>query len=62
VIGLSYPGHVSIAIKLKYCPNGSYVLYKNEKYFSCDPTYIGAKCGVFMPDLAHLVPEIIDFM
>ena len=61
VIGLSYPTHVSLAVNLTSLPDGKYFLYKNLRYYHCDPTYIGAGCGVPMPEFENLIPKIIDF-
>jgi hypothetical protein len=60
-IALGYPGHVTLAVNLPETVNGSYVLHKGEKYFVCDPTYIGAKCGMLMPEFEKEKPEIIVY-
>lgn len=60
-IGLSYPTHVSLAVNLSACPNGKYISYNNLRYYHCDPTYLGAPCGVPMPEYENLAPKIIDF-
>ncbi len=61
VIALSYPTHVSLAVNLSSLPAGKYIAYKNLRYYHCDPTYIGASCGMPMPDFENVIPEIIDF-
>jgi hypothetical protein len=48
-VGLSYPGHVSVALK------------RSGKLVSADPTYIGAKLGDIMPQYLSLTPKIIKF-
>ncbi len=60
-IGLDFPGHVSLAVRLSKPFKGDYLTYKEHKYFICDPTFIGAKCGSLMPEYKDMNPEIIDF-
>jgi hypothetical protein len=60
-IALAYPGHVTLAVNLPETVKGSYVIYEGEKYFVCDPTYIGAKCGMLMPEFEKENPEIIAY-
>jgi hypothetical protein len=60
-IALAYPGHVTLAVNVPGMEEGSYVTYKGEKYFVCDPTYIGAECGMLMPDLRKENPELIIY-
>lgn len=50
VIGVDYPGHVCTAVKFNSPMEGDYILYENEKYTICDPTYIGAYIGMCMPE------------
>ena len=40
-IALAYPGHVTLAVNVEGVTEGSYVTYQGERYFVCDPTYIG---------------------
>lgn len=56
VIGLDYPGHISTAVKFSKKISGDFVMYQNEKYVICDPTYIGASIGQAMPE--HKVAEV----
>lgn len=58
-IGLNYPGHVSLAVKTSEEDIGYYIKYNYENYYICDPTYIGAKCGMIMPKYKNIDPEII---
>ena len=37
----------------------NYILVNNEKFFICDPTYIGAGPGMAMGDMKNQSPEII---
>lgn len=60
-IALAYPGHVTLAVNLPETVRGSYVIHKGDKYFVSDPTYIGAKCGMLMPEFEKENPEIISY-
>jgi len=60
-IGLVFPEHVSLAVKLPESIDGTYVEYNKHKYYICDPTYIGSKLGMIMPEFANTSPEIISF-
>ena len=58
-IGLVYPHHVTLAVALTTPVKGSYVEHNGLKYYVCDPTYIGSKLGMIMPELVTSHPEII---
>jgi hypothetical protein len=60
-IALAFPGHVTLAVNLPETTDGSYVNYRDKKYFVCDPTYIGARCGMLMPEFTDVNPEIITY-
>ena len=60
-IALAYPGHVTLAVNVPGNVEGSYIMYKGEKYFVSDPTYIGARCGMLMPEFENEKPEVIEF-
>ncbi|MFH0734086.1 MAG: hypothetical protein V1773_08375 [bacterium] len=49
VVGLDYPGHVASAVKFNVDVPGDFIMYKNQKYVVCDPTYINAYIGMSMP-------------
>ncbi len=49
VVGLDYPGHVSAAVKFNVDVPGDFIMYNNQKYIVCDPTYINAYIGMAMP-------------
>ena len=59
VVGLDYPGHVATAVKCSSEISGDYILYNNEKYLICDPTYIGAVVGQCMPKYKSEKAKII---
>lgn len=49
VVLLEYPDHVSTAVRLDDEIMGDYVKIGNEKYYVCDPSYIGASLGMTIP-------------
>lgn len=49
VIGIDYPGHVATAVKFDVDVPGDYIMFKNQKFLICDPTYINAYIGMAMP-------------
>jgi len=60
-IALCYPDHVTTAVNLPGEINGSYIDYKGQRYFICDPTYIGAEIGMSMPEYENVEPELIVY-
>lgn len=60
-IALAFPGHVSLAVSLSENIDGSFIQHKGEKYFVCDPTYIGSRCGMLMPEFSNVNPEVITY-
>ncbi|MHC1777554.1 MAG: hypothetical protein AB9834_19305 [Lentimicrobium sp.] len=60
-IGLCYPMHVSVAVNLPSCEGEDYVMFRNKRFYHCDPTYLGAGCGMAMQSILKTVPEIINF-
>ncbi|MFH1025876.1 MAG: hypothetical protein V1764_04280 [Nitrospirota bacterium] len=59
-IGLDYPDHVSTAIRFSKQLNGDFLIFDGDKYFICDPTYIGAKAGMIMEGLQYERPNMIQ--
>jgi len=59
-IAIVYPGHVLLGVCLEEPVEGTYVSYHDKKYYVADPTYIGAKLGMNMPEFERTRPEIID--
>lgn len=49
VVLLEYPDHVSTAVRLDGDIKGDYVRIGNERFFVCDPSYIGSSLGMTMP-------------
>ena len=60
-IAIVYPNHISLGVNVEENIKGAYVEYKNSKYYIADPTYIGAKLGMIMPEFENTEPEIIIF-
>ena len=58
-IGLNYPGHVAMAVRLKEQKNTDAIIqYNGNDYIYCDPTYIGADVGM-MPDSYRGVKPVV---
>ena len=49
VVILDYKEHMAIAVKLDEQIKGDYLILDNERYYVCDPTYIGATVGMSIP-------------
>ena len=59
VIALDYPGHVATAVRFHTNLEGDYIVFQNEKYIVCDPTYINADIGMAIPQFKNVKPKII---
>ncbi len=59
-VGLDFPEHISLAVHLNEEINGAFIDVDNLKYYVCDPTYMGAKCGMIMPVFIGVNPKIIN--
>jgi hypothetical protein len=60
VIGLDFPGHVATAVKFNTDVKGDQVMYQNQKYIICDPTYINADVGMCMPQFKNTSLSVIS--
>ncbi len=58
-IGLSYPMHVSVAINLPECQGEDFIMFRSKRFYHCDPTYLGAGCGMAMKAVKNLIPEVV---
>lgn len=58
-IALSYPAHITVAVNLDECSGGDFITYRGKKYFITDPTYLGSTCGMTMPAMRNVVPDVI---
>ena len=61
VVLLHYPGrHLATAVRFSnLATSGDYVSVDNDKYLICDPTYMGARLGMGMPQLKNIPVKII---
>ncbi|TSA29452.1 MAG: hypothetical protein D4R67_01960 [Bacteroidetes bacterium] len=59
VVGLDYPDHVSTAVHFDDPIAGDFILVNNQRYYICDPTYIGAKPGMAMECMRNEKPDVI---
>lgn len=51
VVLIDYPNHLATAVRFNGKMSGDYVVVGGQKYFICDPTYIGASAGMAMPSV-----------
>ena len=50
VVLLDYADHMAVAVNLDSCTiKGDHITLNNEKYYVCDPTYIGSTIGIAIP-------------
>lgn len=59
VVGLNYPGHMSVAVRFNEDVSGDYITYEGRRYVVADPTYINAPVGLTMPRYAKEQAEVI---
>lgn len=55
---IHYPGHESVAVRLNDGQPGDFYTHKNGKFYISDPTFIGARTGMSMPEYREIKPEI----
>ena len=54
-----YPGHLAMAVRFNMDVSGDYVELNGERYIVCDPTYIGARVVMTMPDMDNKTAKAI---
>ena len=54
-----WPGHLGAAVAFPEEIDGAYYTLDGKRYTVCDPTYIGAKIGMIMPDLKDSPAKLI---
>lgn len=60
IILLDYPNHIATAVNFSENDlTGDYYLVDGEKYYVCDPTYMGASIGESMPEYKEVRADII---
>lgn len=57
-IMLEYSDHIALAVHLNCDIKGDYVRRGNDKYYVCDPTYIGATVGMSIPEYRKQAAKI----
>jgi len=61
-VGLRYPGHVAVGVRLSEpAISGDHVQVDGVDFLICDPTYINAGIGMCMPQFKEVKPDIIKF-
>lgn len=58
-IVLGFPAHITLAVNLNSCKGNDYLTFKSRKFYHADPTYLGAECGMAMPEVKNKPAEII---
>jgi hypothetical protein len=58
-VGLSYSDHVSVAIAMDGIEVGYYIPLNGKKFWVCDPSLIGGRCGDIMKEYREVQPEVI---
>lgn len=61
VVLLHYPEHLATAVHFNEEVDGDYLMVEGEKYLICDPTFIGARIGMCMPDYKQVSPIVQKF-
>lgn len=61
IVLLDYPDHIATAVAVpdESFIKGDYYLVDGDRYFVCDPTYIGASIGETMPNYRNVKADII---
>jgi hypothetical protein len=49
VVLLDYDDHMAVAVNLPETIKGDHLIINTEKYYVCDPTYIGSTIGMSIP-------------
>ena len=60
VVLIYYPGHLATAVRFNQPVQGDYLIYNNQRYTICDPTYINAPVGMTMPDMNNQEAQVIS--
>lgn len=61
VVLLDYPEHISTAVRFTEDVEGDYFMLGGKKYVACDPTFIGARIGMSMPNMKKYRPNVLRF-
>jgi hypothetical protein len=60
VVLIYYPGHLATAVRFNQPIQGDYLMYNNQRYTICDPTYVNAPVGMTMPDMNNQEAQVIS--
>lgn len=58
VVLLEYPDHVSTAVQMTEELKGDYVRIGDERYYVCDPSFIGATLGMTIPKYKNIAVKV----
>ena len=58
VVLLDYGNHMAVAVNLNNDIKGDHLLIESEKYYICDPTYIGATIGMSIPKYRYVPVKV----
>ncbi|MBQ9076893.1 MAG: hypothetical protein IJY31_03520 [Muribaculaceae bacterium] len=59
VVLVYYPGHLATAVHFNEEVKGDYIPLNGKKFTVCDPTFVGARVGMTMPDLDNMTATVI---
>lgn len=60
VVLVYYPGHLATAVNFGQTQvHGDYIMIGGDKYYICDPTFIGAPVGMTMPKMDNTKAKVI---
>ncbi len=60
VVLLEYPDHVSTAVRMEEEIKGDHVRIGNDKYYVCDPSYIGATLGMTISKYKNISVKVYE--
>lgn len=58
VVLINYPGHLATAVCFGQDIPGTYIVWKDRRYYICDPTYINSSIGDQMPNMTQIIDVI----
>ncbi len=58
VVLLEYPDHISTAVQMPGDLKGDHIRIGNDKYYVCDPSYIGATLGMTIPKYKNISVKV----